>query len=146
MRPDLGPKSLVLHPSRNIRPEKGLKGLTIRSACPLLAHLALALSPRRPILGLVDLEKEVLGDLIKARKTHPHRPPPPTPALTLDTHPFSHPCYTYLQPWYGFIASLPSRDKKIAVWLEYWRDCSNTSYRYGTVLLTVRSHTTCHTP
>ena len=63
MQPVLGPKSLVLHPSRQIRPQTGLKGLKIRLACPLLAPLALALSPRRPILGLVDFAKEVLLDL-----------------------------------------------------------------------------------
>jgi len=54
-------------------------GLKIRPVCPLLAPLALDLSPRRPILGLVDLAKEVLQDLITARKIHP----PPTPASTL---------------------------------------------------------------
>jgi len=106
MLPVLGPKSLVLHPSRQIRPKKGLMELKIRPVCPLFVPFALAVSPRRPILGLVDLAKEVLLDLTKARKTHPHPPPPPTPAPTLDNHPFSHPVYTYLHPWYGFIASL----------------------------------------
>ena len=104
MRPVLDPKSVVLHPSRQTRPKKGLKGIKIRPVCPPLAPLALVVSPRRPIFGLVDLAKEVLLDLIKARKTHPH---PPTPAPDLDTHPLSHPCYTYLHPWKGFIASLP---------------------------------------
>jgi len=87
MRPVSGPKSLILHPNRQIRPKKGLEGLKIRPVCPLLAPLALVLSPRRSILGLVDLAKEVLLNLIKARETHPHPPPPPTPAPDLDTHP-----------------------------------------------------------
>jgi len=49
--------------------------------------------------------------------------------------------------YYEEDAHMPSRDKK----LRYGSSIGETApilhpYRYGTVLLTVRSHTTCHTP